>query len=418
MDDDRHTPLTAPHGTALAYAPAPDGTRRRILEVDRRGTPLAALRWGPGVLTAAWLRIPDGGWLAIEPRAAEQPPWGLVDRIARATRVGDRGTPITVVEALDWGRIDRIPTLAEPGKLPPGGGVAVLNLIAALALDQNRPPLTYCGPYPSEQLFLALLESFRYTPADPDPLAAFTAGRLAWIPAPHERVFETEGVYVQLRGRVEKVIWRGRAYHRPDWQGVVRHAPRRVWEADEGLRCSVWALGGVLEDHLRLTPAGEVTAVVERAPSPAVVRRLDGAVGAGIGAAVAAQSVAPLAGLIRERARALAVEWGPIDGDLVEVDATRARVSTLLRDRLAAALAAADTPAARAAVALAGLTEIALTLGDALRTHAQSRLAALPEDEQRACLTTTCAEDPATDARVIMDAVGALLADLTPPRGR
>jgi hypothetical protein len=177
-------------------------------------------------------------------------------------------------------------------------------------------------------------------------------------------------------------------------------------------------LGGVLEDHLRLTPAGEVTAVVERAPSPAVVRRLDGAVGAGIGAAVAAQSVAPLAGLIRERARALAVEWGPIDGDLVEVDATRARVSTLLRDRLAAALAAADTPAARAAVALAGLTEIALTLGDALRTHAQSRLAALPEDEQRACLTTTCAEDPATDARVIMDAVGALLADLTPPRGR
>ncbi|HSF05961.1 MAG TPA: hypothetical protein VLG10_09250 [Methylomirabilota bacterium] len=418
MDADRDAPLTASHGTALTYARAPDGVRRRILEVDRRGTPLADLRWGPGALSAAWVRIPDGGWLAVEPRATEQPPWGLVDRIARAARVGDHGTPVTVFEALDWGRIDRIPTLAEPGKLPPGGGVAVLNLIAALALDQNRPPLAYRGPYPSEQLFLALLESFRYTPADTDPLAAFAAGRLKWIPAPHERVFETEGVYVQVRGRVEKVVWRGRAYYRPDWQDVVRHAPRRVWEADDGLRCSIWALGGALEDHLRLTPAGEVTAVVERARSPEVARRLDRAVAAGIGAAVAAQSAAPLARLIREHTRALPFEWGLVDGDLVEVDDTRARVSARLRGRLAAALAAADTPEARAAVALAALTEIALTLGDALRAHAQSRLATLPEDEQRACLTTPCAEDPAADARVIMDGVRALLTDLTPPRGR
>ncbi len=396
----------------LTYAAAPDGVRRRVLEIDRRGTSLAALRWGPGGLAAAWVRTPDGAWLAIEPRAAEHPPWGLVDRIAVAARAGDRGTPITVVEALDWGRIDRIPTLAEPGRLPPGGGVAVLNLIAALALDQCRPPLVYRGPYPSEQLFLALLESFRYATADRDPLAAFATGRLTWVPAPHERVFETDGVYVQLRGRIEKVVWRGRTYYRPDWQGVARHTARRVWEADDGPRCSVWALGGALEDHLRLTPAGEATAIMEPAPSPATVRRLGSAVAAGIGATAAAQSVAPLATLIQERARALDFEWGPVDGDLVEVGASRARLSTRLRGRLAAALGAAGTPAARAAVGLAALTEIALAMGDALRADAQSRLATLTEGEQRACLAASPAAD-ATDARVIMDAVRALLNDAT-----
>ncbi|MGH7310061.1 MAG: hypothetical protein ACREK6_15350, partial [Candidatus Rokuibacteriota bacterium] len=343
MDDDRGAPLTAPNGTTVTYAAAPDGVRRRVLEVDRRGTSLATLRWGPGGLAAAWVRTPDGAWLAIEPRAAEQRPWGLVDRIAVAARAGDRGTPITVVEAVDWGQVDRIPTLAEPGTLPPGGGVTVLNLIAALALDQQRPPLVYRGPYPSEQLFLALLESFRYATADTDPLAAFAAGQLTWIPAPHERVFEAEGVYVQLRGRLEKVVWRGRTYHRPDWQGVARHAARRVWETDDEVRCSVWALGGALEDHLRLTRAGEPTAVMEPAPVSATVRRLGFAVAAGIGATAAAQSAAPLAAFIQERARVMEFEWGPVDGDLVEVGTRRARVSTRLRERLAAALDAADT---------------------------------------------------------------------------
>ncbi len=382
-------------------------------EVDRRGTPLATLRWGPGVLTGAWVRIPDGGWLAVQPRAAEQSPWGPVDRIAVAAQVGDLGTPLTVFEALDWARIDRIPTLAEPARLPAGGGISVLNLIAALALDQHSPPLTYRGPYPSEQLFLALLESFHYDTTDVDPLVAFTAGRLTWIPAPHERVFERDGVYVQLRGRVEKVVWSGRTYHRPDWQGVMRHAPRRIREAEDGLRCSLWALGGALEDHLRLTSTGEVAAVLERAPLPSGVRPLGPGVAAGIGAIVAVQSAPPLAALVRERARTLDLEWGPVEGDVLDVGPTRVRVSLLLRSRLAAALQTADTPVARAALALAALTEMALTMGDALRVGAQSRLAALPEDEQRARLSAEPAGgDDGGDARIITDAVGALLADV------
>jgi hypothetical protein len=411
VDAGRDAALTAPHGTRLVYALGPDATRRRVLELDRRGTPLAALHWSRGALATAWVRIPDGSWLVVEPRAAEQRPWGPVDRIARAARAGDRGTPVTVFEALDWARIGRIPTLAEPAKLPPGGGVAILNLIAALALDQGRSILTYCGPYPSEQLFLALLESFRYAPADADPLAAFRASRLSWTPAPHERAFEADGAYVQLRGRVEKVVWRGRAYYRPDWQGVVRHAPRRVRETDDGLRCSLWALGGPLEDHLRLTPEGVVSAIVERAAPPLDVRPLGPPLAAGIGAVVAAHSAAPLAPLVREQAGSLAVEWGPVDGDLVDVGATRARVSTLLRARLAAALGAADTPAARAGLALAALTEIALAMGDTLRAGAQRRLATLAEPEQRARLAARLA-DEGGQARAITEAVETLLADI------
>ncbi|MGH7312838.1 MAG: hypothetical protein ACREJV_06680, partial [Candidatus Rokuibacteriota bacterium] len=62
---------------------------------------------------------------------------------------------------------------------------------------------------------------------------------------------------------------------------------------------------------------------------------------------------------------------------------------------------------------LAALTEIALAMGDALRAGAQSRLAALPEDEQRARLTAPPADEPGTDARIIMEAVRALLTDVT-----
>jgi hypothetical protein len=101
-----------------------------------------------------------------------------------------------------------------------------------------------------------------------------------------------------------------------------------------------------------------------------------------------------------------------VDGDLVEVGPTGARVSILLRARLAAALAPLDAPAARAAGALAALTEIALAMGDALRAAAQGQLATLPEEEQRRWLTAGPAAAPGTDASIIMAAAHALLGEL------
>jgi len=402
-----------PHGTVVFHAAIGGGPRRRVLELDRHAEPLTALRWGADDLLAAWVRIPDGSWLVIEPRATVEATWGASDRLRQAERVGAEGRVLTVFEALDWGRIDRFPTLAAPAALPPGGGTAVLNLIAALAADQGRSALAYRGPYPTEQLFLSLLETCRYEAATDDPLAAFMSGGLAWEPAPHERALTPDGVWVQLRERVEKVVWRGRTYHRPDWQGVVRHAPRRVRDAEDGVRCSLWGLGAVLEDHLVLTFDGAVVRVLEPPPQPEGVRPLPSTLSAGIGAVVAAGSAAPLGPFIRQAATTLALEWGPVAGDLVDVGAARVRLSTILRARLAGLLRAAGTPPIRAALALAALTEIALLLGDSLRARAQARLAELPEPAQRLLLESPPPASRPADARLAIDATEALLDDAT-----
>jgi len=149
-------------------------------------------------------------------RATTAAPWGLAiacgarnDFRKAATR---RASPSPSSKRLDWARIDRIPPLAEPTRLPPGGGTAVLNLIAELARAQGVARLAYRGPYPPSSSSWRFLESFRYAPADAtDPLAAFMAGELAWTPAPHERLFVADGLYVQRRARVEKVVFRGAA---------------------------------------------------------------------------------------------------------------------------------------------------------------------------------------------------------------
>src|SRR5262249_58545334 len=119
--------------------------------------------------------------------------------------------------------------VAEPGLLASGAGAALLYMLAALAWDQHGPALRYRGPYPIEQLFWSLIESFRLEPSSlgPDALARFLAqaettfarGALQevsvdWRPAPHERRIESGGVVVQLRDGVERISWQGRAYHR------------------------------------------------------------------------------------------------------------------------------------------------------------------------------------------------------------
>jgi hypothetical protein len=410
---------------------------RVVTTRDRRGNLVSEVRWtAAGALESAWVKIPDGSWLGIEPRATTVAPWGLSDRLWHWCRgegepgadwsgdrepASDRGwpkqgargfVPVTIFEALDWARIDHIPAAAEPARVPPGGGAAVLNLIAELALRQGARRLAYRSPYPTEALFLILLESFRYEPAPPDPLAAFMAGGLEWVPAPHERVFAADGLSVQLRGRVEKVVFHGAAYYRLDWQGIVRHAPRRVRETREGVVCSLWALGRPLEDHLLLSADGTLLRVLEPGPVACVARAMPPAVAVGVGATVAVGSAPALAPFIRSAAGACALEWGAVARDLVALGPDRIRVSERLRRGLAEALAATPGRGARAAIALAAVAEIAALVGDMLRARAQAALAELPPEAQAAALEAVGEAGDVRSAQEIAGAVEALLVDL------
>jgi hypothetical protein len=396
---------------------------------DRHGHPVSETAWTPaGELECGWVRIPDGSWLVIEPRATREAPWGLSDRLWHCERgarepgatVGDPtqvppgAVPLSVFEALDWARVDRIPALAAPARLPPGAGTAVLNLIAELARAQTTARLAYRGPYPTEQLFLALLESFRYLTDAPDPLAAFMAGGVEWEPAPHERLFPADGLYVQMRGRVEKVVVRGATYYRPDWQGVARHAPKRVRETTQGVVCSLWALGRPLEDHLLLSREGALLRVLDTEPVEASARVISPEVRAGVAAAVAAGSAPALAPFIRTVAATSALEWGAVTRELVSVEPGRIRVSERLRRVLAEALSAAHGRGARASLALVAVVELAALTGDTFRSLAQAEIAKLPPEAQAAAVTAggETAPGDTQGAQEIAGAVEALLEEL------
>jgi hypothetical protein len=266
-----------PHGTVSVYrSKAPP---RRLLDLDPAGhVTLALRRSGAGELLHLGGPTPNGEWVGILPGGATHPLWGPSDRIVRGARPDASAEALTVSGALDWDAITAIPPLAEPARLPSGAGTTLLNALAALAADQGAPTLRYRGPFATEQLFWALLESFRYPTAADDPLeaflhdaeAAFAAGDsreapLDWIPAPHERVFRDGGVYVQLRDGIEKVGWEGRFYYRTEWQDLVRRE-HRVLRRTTGPRGEAWvvagldALGGPLEDHLILDGRGNVVA--------------------------------------------------------------------------------------------------------------------------------------------------------------
>ena len=364
-----------------------DARGRRVRERDRHGAAVATLDWAAdGRLAGAAVRIPDGSWLRVAPRAADDPRWGASDVLHH------EGTALTHFAAVEWADLEAIPPLTEPARLPPGGGTAVLNLIAALAADQGRGPLAYRGPYPTEQLFLALLESFAFETgsdtsiAGDDPLAWFVGHRLVWRPAPHARHFDPTGVYVQTRERVEKLVWRGRAYYRRDWQEIARHGAHRVGDVADRVVGSLWALETALEDHLVLTPEGDVLEVREPAPGGDGARTLPVATAAGLVAIVVAGSAAPLAEAIRAVAGELAFEWAPLAGDLATLEPHRARVSTRLLRALSAHLVAAGSRAEQVRLGFAALAEAAHALGDGLRARGQARLAAAGPDAQTAAL--------------------------------
>jgi hypothetical protein len=380
-----------------------DAAGRPAGEHDRHRAPLSALEWSPaGRLARASVRLPDGGWVSIEPGAGAPGPWGASDLVTRD------GRPLTRLAALDWTRVDRIPSLAEPARLPAGAGTAIFNLLARLAAEQSVIALRYDAPYPTETLFLALLESFHYVPADtPDPMVAFASGELAWTPAPHEVTIEAGGLWVQRRERIEKIVAGGRAYYRPDWQGVRRLAPRAVRDAGATVRASLVALGRVLEDHLVLAADGSVIDAPPAPADPPDVAPLAPDVVAGLVAMVVATSAPALGPWLLAAARAVEFAWGPVEADLVATDGAGVTLSHRLRRTLADAVRG-RTRAETLATALAALREAADLVADGLRARAQGALAAEPADVQAAALEAP--GPPPADARAIAAATEALAA--------
>jgi hypothetical protein len=387
----------------------PDGRRCRLLELDRSGNVVTLLGWGQdGTLRQAWIRLPTAGFVGIDAASRAAPSGRDQLRLAQAPGHAASSRLLGTFAALDYTALVEIPVLPEPGRLPPHAGTAVLNVLATLAADSRHDLLHYHGPYPTEALFLALLESFSYTPEIDNPLQAFIEGRLDWRPAPHTRWFTPEGAYVQRRGRVEKIVWRSRAYYRPDWQRVARHAPRRIHDEEGALCCSSWVLGQPLEIHLRLDTEGAVRDVPSPPPCSPTVRPFDEATARGIEGIVVAQSAPALATMLREVMQKLVLEWGPVDGELVRLTPERIRVSTRLFDTLMTMIRDAPTRESRLGLALVALTEIAALVGDDLRARAQTALLARPEAEQAHALTAAV-EPPS--AHVITAAVEALVRD-------
>jgi hypothetical protein len=378
-----------------------DAAGRPVGERDRHGAPLSTLEWSARGLDRASVRLPDGSWVTIEPGAAAPGPWGASDLVTHD------GAALTRLAALDWTRLDRIPPLAEPARLPAGAGTAIFNLLARLAQAQGVPRLRYDAPWPTEALFLALLESFRWVAAEGDePLGAFARGALAWEPAPHDVVVEA-GVWVQCRERVEKVVVGRRAYWRPHWQGVTRRAPRVVRDDGDRVAASLVVLGRVVEDHVVLARDGTVLETPAPSVDPSATAPLAPDIVAGLVATVIATSAPPLAPWIAEVARDLAFEWGPVDADLISTERDRVRLSHRIQRALRDAVSPSAAPADALAVGLAALREAADLVADVLRARAQEALAAQPEDTQVAALHQTA--PPTVDARAIAAAAHRLV---------
>lgn len=411
--DDDDPPVSAGRGGSLTgYDPA--SGRRRILTIDRRGHLVAACRWrDDGALAWAKCLAAEGVWIGVEPTSDEHPAWGASDRVWRLDP-GAAWAPVemlTLFQATDYAQPEVIPPLFAPSRLPPGAGTAVLNLVAGLMKDRGVARVRYDGPYPTEQLFTALLESFHCDPAIEDPLAQFTdGGEVHWLPAPHERHVVAPGVLVQMRHRVDKVVLDGAAFYRRDWERVIRQEPRVVRDDGERVVCSLWALGRAIEDRLVLDASGEVIARPAPASDPIPPAPMPPVWSPALAELIARESAPPLAASLRDEMHRLALEWGAVPGDLLAVGATGARISRRLRDVAMRWIAEVDPPE-RAPRAIAFVLEIARLLAPAMRQRAQAQLEAASPEEQERALAAPPIEGP------LPESVGRLLSLLARGQG-
>ncbi len=199
------------------------------------------------------------------------------------------GSPLTAMTAIDWDRPTRIPAIAEPGRLPPHAGGALLNELATRAQAAGVRTLRYAGPYPTSALYRSLLRSFRAS-ADESTFTADLLARAArlsrdevpvdFTPAPHARVQNPHG-HAELRDGVERVVVDGIAYERagdlcPPARLDGLHA--EVWFGDAPwARVASFDASGALVSGPHAIPP-PATDIVGKAFPPALLNALTGLV--------------------------------------------------------------------------------------------------------------------------------------------
>ena len=339
--------MRSTHGTRYEET---DGRLTAI--VDRTGCAWARLAWDGDRLArleAASL-IVDGAIVRDEL---------LGD--AHAIRAASEAGPATAMSALDWLRPAEIPTIAAPGRLPPGAGGALLDAIAVLAARAGVPALRYAGPYPTPALWRALGRAFRTEAAEAEFTADLIprAARLArdpiaidFAPAPCERVSIAGGRgHVELRDGLERAVIDGIGYEPGGSPArLVERAHAEVWFGDAPYaRVATFGPGGELLDGPHPIPP---------CASGVVGKEFPAALAYALAELVAQAVPAPLADDARAWIATRPIRWADTGARAAAADSDELRVHAALWDRigplglgrLALALAEALAPVATSAV--------------------------------------------------------------------
>lgn len=302
-------------GGHVHRATGPDG--HVLYEMDWEGDRLRSLR----------VALPDRRQLELVTGRGEHPIIGPCD----ALRLDPRGEPLAFCGRIDWRAPREIPPLDRPPALPPGGGSALLNVIAWQAQREGVRSLRYRGPYPTVALFASLQASF-HVPGDPaaaeeeftrDVEAAAIAGRMSqppvdFIPAPHVWTWPSARTCVQHRDGIERLYLDGHAFER------APIGPRRLIEDDAGdLVARVLVGDRVLADLCRLSPEGELRGeprALPAAPSDLCGQPLPAGVVEVLAEAIAAGAAHLLQPAVRDVMRPGMVTWGDPGLALVRAD--------------------------------------------------------------------------------------------------
>ena len=255
------------------------------------------------------------------------------------------GHAITAMSVIDWDRPTEIPTIAEPGRLPPGSGALLLNAIAERALAAGVLALRYAGPYPTPALYRALLRSFRTTATE----AEFTAdvlgraSRLArdplpfeFTPAPHVRITNEHG-FVELRDGLERAVLDGltAAFERAG-------SPGRLVELATDLHCrfacELWFGDAPYARIAELSPTGEL--ITGPHPPPTLVSTVIGhafppQLRAALAELVADAVPPPLAADARMAVSERSIAWADLGGRTARRTSTGFEVHAVLWERIA-----------------------------------------------------------------------------------